>query len=506
MQLRITLFVLLATITGSSGANNLSITNGYVNGSSITLDIGWNNCWNFSSNGGSHDAVWLFIKAKSSSGIWRHIDIDINKSSHLATSPLEIIPASDGKGIFVLSISEGISNIDPVSITVSVNANLSDIVELRVFGIEMVNVPQGSFFLGDGVSISSLAATNGEPILITSEEEISSSSISILNPNTQFAPNPLPAVISHSYPKGFKSFYVMKYELSQLQYVDFLNTLTYNQQQSRTALAPSSRKGTYAMINPNQPDSLYRNGIVIYEPGVSYSKPAVYAIDYNKNGYYFDNTDGIHRAANFINWADLSAYLDWAALRPITEMEYEKACRGANIIPVGGEFAWGTSKVTNANTPVNDGTVFERVANVPVPEGGLANHGTYIATEGWGLRGVLRTGFAAGPNTNRLQSGAAYYGIMEMSGNVWEQTIMIAAGGENFTGNYGDGQLTENGDADQPGWCNPTTASGVLVKGGGWGSTIGEVGSWRDLAVSDRFYSHLKPAQRRNTQGGRGGR
>jgi hypothetical protein len=95
---------------------------------------------------------------------------------------------------------------------------------------------------------------------------------------------------------------------------------------------------------------------------------------------------------------------------------------------------------------------------------------------------------------------------MEMSGNIWEQTIMIAANGENFTGNPGDGQLAENGDANQPSWCDPSTASGVLLKGGGWGSTISDVGSWRDLAVSDRFYSHIKPISRRNTVGGRGGR
>lgn len=119
---------------------------------------------------------------------------------------------------------------------------------------------------------------------------------------------------------------------------------------------------------------------------------------------------------------------------------------------------------------------------------------------------MLRTGFAATASSSRIDAGAAYYGVMEMSGNVWEQTIMIGAGGELFTGLLGDGSIDENGNANQQGWCNPNTALGVLIKGGAWGSAISDVGSWRDLAVSDRFYSHLKPSTRRNTLGGRGGR
>ena len=93
-----------------------------------------------------------------------------------------------------------------------------------------------------------------------------------------------------------------------------------------------------------------------------------------------------------------------------------------------------------------------------------------------------------------------------MSGNVWEYTIMVAGEGVLFTGEPGDGSLDSVGNANETGWCNPDTGNGVLLKGGAWSSTIAEVGAWRDLAVSDRFYSHIKPTQRRNTTGGRGGR
>lgn len=500
------LLVLLFSLHTKTVANNLKLANGAIDGNLVTFDISWENAWNYTENNGNHDAIWIFVKGQTASGSWIHIDVEQSSTLHHTSSPLTVETVSDGKGLFLLLQTQGHTHVEATQVSVKTTVNLEEFRQIKIFGIEMVHIPQGSFYLGDGASISSLANKEGNPILIESEDEMDLSAIIIHNPNSQFAHTELPQILPNEFPKGFASFYVMKYEVSQLQYVDFLNTLTYTQQKNRTSLLPSSPKGTFAMVNPYQPDSLYRNGIVIQEPGVEPSKPARYAMDYNKNQQPNDNEDGLHRAANFLSWADLSAYLDWAALRPITELEFEKLSRGKNATPVAGEFAWGTATVSNANNPTNDGTIFESVSDVPLSESGLANHGTFIATEGWGLRGVLRTGFAANENTNRIQAGATYYGVMEISGNVWEQTIMIAGGGENFTRTNGDGMIDENGNANVQSWCNPSTASGVILKGGGWQSTISDVGSWRDLAISDRFYSHLKPASRRNSVGGRGGR
>ena len=45
---------------------------------------------------------------------------------------------------------------------------------------------------------------------------------------------------------------------------------------------------------------------------------------------------------------NLCTYLDWAGLRPMTELEYEKICRGPSA-PVAGEYAWGSTTIgTNA--------------------------------------------------------------------------------------------------------------------------------------------------------------
>ncbi len=498
--------LLIILLPLASYGNNLRIWGASLDGNSINFEIAWDNSWNYSEDNGSHDAVWVFAKGKSTSGVWVHIDLETEQNRHFSSNPLAINAVSDGKGVFVFSHNAGTYNISSTQVTIATTTNLSSFEDVRIFGIEMVNVPQGQFYAGDGVSISSLGNSNSNPLLITSEDEIMGETIAIVNPNQEFTPEPIANSIQSSFPKGYSSFYVMKYEVSQIQYTHFLNTLSYNQQASRTEYPPSSQRGTFAMTNPYQPDSLFRNGIAIKVSGTPTGSPAVYALDGNKNGVFNEDNDGLHRAANLLSWGDLSAYLDWASLRPLTELEFEKACRGAGINPIAGEFAWGTSEITNANNPENDGTVFETVIDTPTSGSGLANHGNIIAADDWGLRGVLRTGFAANESSTRLEAGAAYYGLMEMSGNVWEQTIMIGGGGEQYSGKPGDGQLNADGNANEANWCNPSTASGVLLKGGGWASTISDVGAWRDLAVSDRFYSHLKPSTRRNTVGGRGAR
>ena len=504
--MRLLLILPLILLSQMLNANNLTIGNARVEENTVLLEISWENSWNLTDKAGNKDAVWLFLKGRNSSGIWEHINLTTETAVHFAGDGLTIEPVPDGKGVFVFLNAGIYGSVKPTQLAIRASSNLTEYNQVKIFAIEMVYIPEGPFYLGDGESISSLVSSSGQPVYVSSERALEPLNIFIQNPNTQFSPSVLPASLPSGFPKGFASFYVMKYEISQLQYADFLNTLTYKQQESRTSLPPSSSKGVFAMVNQYVPDSLFRNGIAIAEPGKEGSHPAVYGVNYNGNSSFNDDEDGMHRAVNFLNWADLSAYLDWAALRPITEMEYEKICRGSNNEPVAGEFAWGTSSGINANTVVDDGTILEAVTEKPNESSGLANFGTVVAIDGWGLRGVLRTGFAATQSSSRIDAGAAYYGVMEMSGNVWEQTIMIGGEGELFTGLLGDGSIDSNGFANQQGWCNPETAFGVIVKGGAWGSSISEIGSWRDLAISDRFYSHFKPSSRRNTLGGRGGR
>jgi hypothetical protein len=74
-----------------------------------------------------------------------------------------------------------------------------------------------------------------------------------------------------NWPNGFNAFYCMKYEVSQQGYVDFLNTLTYTQQVTRTANAPKHRlRERGALIS----SITNRNGIDIQTPGVASTTPA----------------------------------------------------------------------------------------------------------------------------------------------------------------------------------------------------------------------------------------
>lgn len=240
-----------------------------------------------------------------------------------------------------------------------------------------------------------------------------------------------------------------------------------------------------------------RNGIVIGTPGsATLDQPAIYNCDAVADNVFGQSDDGQNRACNFLSWADLGAYLDWAGLRPITEMEFEKVCRGPEQAKAL-EFAWGTDASTDANTLHSDGTAQEGVTDAIVLGAGLASHG-YA-----GPQGPLRAGFGGSDTSNRLSIGAAYYGALEMSGNLWEIMVTVDTIGLQFTGNHGNGELDANGNADVQHWPL-TNGAGAGHRGGGWNSGI--IPGFRDLATSDRFYAGLPPSTRRNSTGGRGGR
>ena len=202
----------------------------------------------------------------------------------------------------------------------------------------------------------------------------------------------------------------------------------------------------------------------------------------------FEATDGENLACNFISWKMLLYYLDWTALRPMTELEFEKSCRG-NSNSVSKEYAFGSNLVTDANLTQFDSSSKEMSITIPLPGAGIASHGYS------GRQGPLRVGFAANDTTQRLSSGASYWGVMELSGNLWEQTVGVnKANGLLFTGTHGDGNI----NALPSDWLDNAS----IVRGGAWNSGIGP--SYRDLAVSDRYYYTCSAETARSTTGGRG--
>jgi formylglycine-generating enzyme required for sulfatase activity len=474
-------------------ANNLQIGQLEAAGNGhLRFSISWDNSWAVEGTESpyNHDAVWVFVKYRSKGGNWQHLDLSVDSAEYMAGPGLHIETVPDGKGIFLSRKDKGSGSTSPSLVSLRFAGWLPDgQYEFRVYGIEMVKVEEDAFYLGDGAGQEAFRrGDKNAPFLINSENEIALGHDSLsLNDTGKYAP---PANIPSAYPKGYHAFYCMKYEISQEQYADFLNSLSFSQQKNHTAVSPASVAGTFAM----SPGYYNRNGIVISSWGTDNGQPAVYSCNAATDNVFNNTDDGQNRACNFLTWADITAYLDWAALRPMTELEFEKICRGPEQA-VAKEFAWGTDKVTDANTLVNDGTANESVSEVPPAGYGLASHGYD------GPQGPLRDGFAANASSNRLRAGAAYYGTMEMSGNLWESCVTVNSQGLLFDGRCGDGELNADGFADVLNWPGKD-GLGSGFRGGAWNSGI--VGAFRDLAISDRFYAGLVLPDRRNTTGGRG--
>jgi formylglycine-generating enzyme required for sulfatase activity len=188
----------------------------------------------------------------------------------------------------------------------------------------------------------------------------------------------------------------------------------------------------------------------------------------------------------------------------MTELEFEKAARGANI-SVLREYAWGTTTIAQAvsSSLTNGGQATE----VSTSTGnGLCAYNGASST----VLGPLRVGFAATSATIREGAGASFYGVMDLSGNLWEQAITVGwnagppsttAAGVNtviFVGGNGDGNIDNLGDANTTGWGISDAQS--IVRGGNWEYTA------QRCQLSDRFYlgNTAENATRICRTGGRG--
>ena len=493
MKIKQIILVALGSLMGGSLiANNVQLANLSVPSTDqISFDVSWDNAFNvgLSETEAARDGLWIFAKWKDEGNVWHHFDF--GQADEVVTTNIQLESSgitTDGKGFFVFPSDSG--NFESLSsqITINLSSDLSDeVFEIRFFAIEMVKVPEGQFFIGDSVSQNTFkSGVSGLPFLVSSNNEILVGlADSQLVDTGRYAPE---ANIPQTYPKGFTSFWMMKYEISQHQYVGFLNTLMVNQQERRTKTSPKNSKGSYAFANSAA--FAFRNGIVIERPGLT-TVPAVYGFDGNGNGILNEPSDGENRAMNFLNNDDLLAYLDWSGLRPMTEFEFEKACRG-ELEPVKGEFAWGTAFAEDGNNPINEGLDTEGVEEVGDSIYGLTSHGYS------GVQGPLRTGFSANVNGGRVHGGVSRYGIFDLSGNLWELAMIVNQEALAFDGTSGDGVLSPQGEANQPSW----KLNGVGHRGGAWNS--GVFAEFRDLAISDRFYAGLTTNDRRNTVGGRG--
>ncbi len=455
--------------------SNIALT-GQNNASDFTLvqfDITWDNSWRVSGGPSNWDAAWVFVKYSTDGGAnWRHATLAT--SGHTAPSGATIDSPEDGKGVFVYRSSDGTGTVNFTGVQLKwqygIDGLLDNVtVQVKIFAVEMVFVPQAEFAAGSGgdepgrFTLTTINTSNATTVPLGTGS---------LGGQTGGFPTGEVAPSNASWPNGFSAFYCMKYEITQQQYADFLNCLTSTQAEIR-------KPSISTVVS-------HRFSITGSHPDFSSFKPFV--------------------ACNGLSWMDGAAYVDWAGLRPMTELEFEKACRG-NQFPVVGEFAWGTFRnAVLAYTVANDGAANEDIATNYSTSLDVGNS-SHSNTSG-DINGPLRVGIFAGNANNtsdhRVRSGATFYGIMEMSGNLWERTVTIGtASGRNFMGTLGDGHVSSNGNADNSDWPGfaageVTGASGSGFRGGSWAVTSSFA------RVSDRQSASSSRTARSTSQGFRG--
>lgn len=507
-----TLLCMLIFFSNIMFANNVTVSNVSLTGQNtmakythVKFDIAWENSWRTSSGPSNWDACWVFVKfRKKTETTWHHATLSSTSGNHTSPANSTINASSDGKGIFIYHSSDMASgNVNYTGAELRWDYGVDglvadDLVEVAVFAIEMVYVPQGSFYVGDGTNTNIRGhfrqQASNTPFQITSEAQLTlgGNEASSLNNNNEISDDfddatsqTLPA----NFPKGFNGFYCMKYEITQEQYVAFLNTLTRAQQNTRTDTDLSA--GTISVTNRyvmSNNSTMQKRNSIRCDATIHTSNPITFYCDFNGNNTPNEAGDGQNIACNYLSWADLAAYLDWAALRPMTELEFEKACRG-NQAAVANEYAWGSSSLTQASGISNAGANNEASSNI----GANATYGSHAS-----VQGPIRVGsFGQGINT-RVGVGASYWGIMELSGNIGERPITLGnAAGRAFTGTNGNGAIDATGNADAINWPS-TNALGTGFRGGRYTNVAAY------LRVSDRDFATYLDTARGYSYGGRG--
>lgn len=513
------LLLLLAAAVTQTQANNVQISNVSVVNSGqgnvkIEFDLSWDNSWRVSTAQNNYDGVWVYFKyRKKGSTEWNTLYLaGANNSSSSVYSIYQRTEEYVGKpnGAIIYRASNGAGTVNFSDIQLGA-FSLPYNVDIKAFAVEMVYVPATvGVFSGDGNGTNE--STNAfhssdnryantfliptQSFLLSIATDANSFDDDNLNwqngkelylTDSGYAYSNSRAARVTTWPTE-QAFWCMKYEISQGAYRDFLNSLTQQQQTTRTAVATTSARGTVAMVASGSP---VKSFIKIDAPSTG-TTPAVYGCDANSDGTFNGANDGEWESCGYLSYPDVAAYLAWSGLAPMTEIMFERACRGYTDAgynePIYGEYAWGTNQIISSRfTLSNANATNEMVSNMAASaDAGYANY-FHTSPNGTYAQGApLRNGiFAAFTGGDRITSGSSFFGIMEMSGNLSEVCVTLGNNqGRVFKGLAGGGGLTVAGNASGrqfwPGTssnpaddvnsfcssCDVTFSAGTITRGG----------------------------------------
>ncbi len=417
-------FLILATNIGLASELSISKPILYLEGTTAytVFNLSWKNAWH---NERNYDAIWLFGKLKSKDGPSRHLPFlqtghrvvnvfgEPDPNLIFAVAPdgvgLHIFPSQPFRGDINVTLKIAVA---PESFAGTDTRNSS----FDIFGVEMVEIPSDGYFLGSPDPVNRDHGQFYNPkkhqsnglVRVESEQqeiEISPEGDLYFEVKEGYEGEPKGRIPS-TYPKGFDSFYIMKYELTEGQYVDFLNNLSDEQQQSRRIDREDDYSGSIVVVDDE---------FITRSPD---------------------------RPCPFVGWDDAMAYADWAGLRPMTELEYTKAARGP-AMPTGPDFPWGLAGK-------------EHIQRLPDHAGNL------IMRNGW--KESLMS------DDHKKYFGASHYWVMDLAGSLWERVITVGhEKGRSYKGTHGDGILTGDGRATNPSWpIGKENSGGIGFRGGGF--------------------------------------
>lgn len=214
---------------------------------SATVKLSWSRSWRDcpGSPRGNHDGLWVFAKARDAAGRWRHLPL----AAAEAGAGYAAERSGDGAGVFVF---RGVAGEGDAGTRLTLHwPAAADPRAVRLFAWPVVHVPRGAFDAGDGsVTTPGRFHDGGDatrPFRVTGGPiELAPRAGALWAedrawPLPSGTPGPSPwdgcaGPLPAAFPTGYEAFWMLRYEITQGQYADFLDTLAPVQAETR---APS---------------------------------------------------------------------------------------------------------------------------------------------------------------------------------------------------------------------------------------------------------------------------